>query len=177
MATHSSVLAWRIPGTEEPSGLPSMGSHRVRHDWSDLAAAAAVHSCFLPLPSHLIMISTRVGTVFSHFITGFWHIAWGKAGKQQKYVERCGDQQSRCGNSKSFERLLGRNLYFLPLTHSRLSSCFLFHSSWICGKHSLNQELGYLLRINCKKTQSLLQGLSSSGGNQQLQSSLYTVGT
>ena len=41
MATHSSVLAWRIPGTEEPVGLPSMGSHRVGHDWRDLAAAAA----------------------------------------------------------------------------------------------------------------------------------------
>ena len=41
MATHSSVLAWRIPGTEEPGGLPSMGSHRVGHDWSNLAAAAA----------------------------------------------------------------------------------------------------------------------------------------
>ena len=41
MATHSSVLAWRIPGTGEPVGLPSMGSHRVRHDWSYLAAAAA----------------------------------------------------------------------------------------------------------------------------------------
>ena len=41
MATHSSVLAWRIPGTAEPGGLPSMGSHRVRHDWRDLAAAAA----------------------------------------------------------------------------------------------------------------------------------------
>jgi len=40
MATHSSVLAWRIPGTGEPGGLPSLGSHRVRHDWSDLAAAA-----------------------------------------------------------------------------------------------------------------------------------------
>ena len=39
MATHSSVLAWRTPGTREPGGLPSMGSHRVRHDWSDLAAA------------------------------------------------------------------------------------------------------------------------------------------
>ena len=39
MATHSSVLAWRIPGTGEPGGLPSMGSHRVEHDWSDLAAA------------------------------------------------------------------------------------------------------------------------------------------
>ena len=40
-STHSSVLAWRIPGTREPGGLPSMGSHRVRHDWSDLAAAAS----------------------------------------------------------------------------------------------------------------------------------------
>ena len=41
MATHSSILAWRIPGTGEPGGLPSMGSHRFGHDWSDLAAAAA----------------------------------------------------------------------------------------------------------------------------------------
>ena len=41
MATHSSVLAWRIPGMGEPGGLPSMGSHIVGHDWSDLAAAAA----------------------------------------------------------------------------------------------------------------------------------------
>ena len=39
MATHSSVLAWRIPGNGEPGGLPSMGSHRVGHDWSDLAEA------------------------------------------------------------------------------------------------------------------------------------------
>ena len=39
MATPSSILAWRIPGMEEPGGLPSMGSHRVRRDWSDLATA------------------------------------------------------------------------------------------------------------------------------------------
>ena len=38
MAPHSSVLAWRIPGTGKPGGLPSMGSHRVGHNWSDLAA-------------------------------------------------------------------------------------------------------------------------------------------
>ena len=44
MTTHSSVLAWRIPGTGEPGGLPSMGSHRVGHDWSDLAAAAGISS-------------------------------------------------------------------------------------------------------------------------------------
>ena len=39
MATHSNVLAWRIPGTAEPGKLPSVGSHRVGHDWSDLAVS------------------------------------------------------------------------------------------------------------------------------------------
>ena len=43
MATHSSVLSWRIPGNGEPVGLPSMVSHRVGHDWSNLAAAAAAY--------------------------------------------------------------------------------------------------------------------------------------
>ena len=45
MATHSSVLAWRIPGTGEPGGLPSMRSHRVGHNWSDLAAASWYLGC------------------------------------------------------------------------------------------------------------------------------------
>jgi len=45
METHSSILAWRIPGTGEPGGLLSVGSHRVGHDWSDLAAAAAAAHC------------------------------------------------------------------------------------------------------------------------------------
>ena len=50
MATHSSVLAWRIPGTGEPGGLLSMGSHRVGHDWSDLAVAAITpkRDCCVP---------------------------------------------------------------------------------------------------------------------------------
>ena len=52
MATHSSVLAWRIPGTGEPGGLPSMGSNRVGHDWSDLAAAAALKLQDLPNKYH-----------------------------------------------------------------------------------------------------------------------------
>ena len=43
MATHSSVLAWRIPETGEPGGLPSMWSHRVGHNWSDLAVAAVIN--------------------------------------------------------------------------------------------------------------------------------------
>ena len=47
MATHSSVLAWRVPGTGEPGGLLSMGLHRVGHNWSDLAAAAAYNAEFV----------------------------------------------------------------------------------------------------------------------------------
>ena len=46
MATYSSIVAWRIPGTREPGGLPSMGSHRIAHDWSDLAVAVAMTSWF-----------------------------------------------------------------------------------------------------------------------------------
>ena len=50
MAIQSSILAWRIPGTKEPDGLPSMGSHRVGHDGSDLAAAAAVQGTLKESP-------------------------------------------------------------------------------------------------------------------------------
>ena len=88
MATHSNVLAWRIPGTGVPGGLPSMGSHRVEHDWSDLAAAGQ-RSCLkakpmiscLYFPNSLILfLSTKSQLLFwdpdlisyfvpSHFIT------------------------------------------------------------------------------------------------------------
>ena len=58
MATHSSVLAWRIPGTGEPGGLTSMGSHRVGHDLSDSAAAAFTEQ--LPYARHLAKYLTCV---------------------------------------------------------------------------------------------------------------------
>ena len=54
MVTHSSILAWRIPGTEEPGGLPSMGSQRVGHYWSYLAAAAYIN---------IMQIKTKVFTL------------------------------------------------------------------------------------------------------------------
>ena len=75
MASHSSVIAWRIPESGEPGGLLSMGSHRVGHDWSDLAAAAAAFvipkyfwsgHLFLPLWGWL-------GFFFAHCITGNWN--------------------------------------------------------------------------------------------------------
>ena len=61
IATRSSVLAWRIPGTGEPGGLSSLGSHRVGHDSSDLPAAAAVADRILI--SRYITLPTKVHTV------------------------------------------------------------------------------------------------------------------
>ena len=64
MAPHSSVLAWRIPGTGEPGGLPAMGSQRVRQDWTDLAAAAAaVYSS--------LTFENFSKTVFQDIVEGF----------------------------------------------------------------------------------------------------------
>ena len=69
MATHSSVLAWRIPGTGESGGLPSMGSHRVGHDWSDLAAAAAVQrrAWGQPFPAGRRILSQHSGWSLRNF--------------------------------------------------------------------------------------------------------------
>ena len=75
MATHSSVLAWRIPGTGEPGGLPSMGSHKVRHDWSNLAAAAAVVLIKIYRICSLTFMSSweTAPLFFNHYE---WHKTW-----------------------------------------------------------------------------------------------------
>ena len=61
MATHSSVLAWRIPGTGEPGGLLSTGSHRVGHDWSDLALTYSQKNIF-----KINNKDTWIGNTFAH---------------------------------------------------------------------------------------------------------------
>ena len=69
MGSHSSILAWRIPGKAEPSGLHSMWSHRVGHDWSDLAAAADAFlelSCFFRDPADVGNLIS-VSSAFSKF--------------------------------------------------------------------------------------------------------------
>ena len=77
MATHSSVLAWRIPWTEKPGRLQSMGSHRVGHNWSDLAAAAAGSCPWVPLQKLLLKpqfthwCNGNNKTCFVKFLQGF----------------------------------------------------------------------------------------------------------
>ena len=68
MATHSSVLAWRIPGTGEPDGLPSMGSHRVGHNWSNLAAAAASFYYLFPFLIHPVPLCSPNYLFFFNFL-------------------------------------------------------------------------------------------------------------
>ena len=69
MATHSRVLAWRIPGMGEPGGLPSMGSHRVGHDWSDLATAAATfYKKHLKKNTSAIPLSNMYCAVLNHSV-------------------------------------------------------------------------------------------------------------
>ena len=82
LATHSSVLAWRIPGMEETGGLPSMGSHRVGHDWIDLAAATAAPS-------------TRAGHTPPQFYFEGGALVWFLAGELSSHMP--------CGLAKKFK--------------------------------------------------------------------------
>ena len=68
MATHPSTLAWKIPWMEEPSGLQSMGSWRVGHDWSDLAAAAA--------DSHISIASSKTNSDCLIHVSGIFPIVF-----------------------------------------------------------------------------------------------------
>ena len=75
MATHSSILAWRIPGMEEPRGLPSVGSHRVGHDWSSLAAAADIES---PEYSGAISAHSEIQLIYQICEIAFKHCDWNE---------------------------------------------------------------------------------------------------
>ena len=76
MANHSNILAWRNTGTEEAGGLPSMGLHRVRHNYSDLAAAAAAAE-ISPTPQFKIINSSVLSFLYSPTLTSI-HDYWEK---------------------------------------------------------------------------------------------------
>ena len=88
MATHSSVLAWRILVMGKPHGLPSMESHRVRHDWSNLAAAAAFSSLSYTLPV-LILVYLNYYIIKKHLLFHRWlevFIFFGKHAKLTEFI-------------------------------------------------------------------------------------------
>ena len=91
MATHSSILAWRIPGTGEPGGLPSMGSQRVGHDWSDLAAVAAYvfHSGWINVHSHREAEFLMTGPQDSAEVEPSGATVWLQISQMQTLDSRC----------------------------------------------------------------------------------------
>ena len=111
MATHSSILAWRIPGMAEPGGLLSMGSHRIRHDWSDLAAAAHTNKVMLKILQ--ARLQQYVNYELPYIQAGF------RKGR--------GNQRSNCQHSldhQKSERVPEKHLFLL---------CWLCQSLWLCG--------------------------------------------
>ena len=77
MATHSSVLVWRIPRMREPGRLPSLGSHRVGHDWSDLAAAAAAAAAAAVFLFFLFCtVLPRLFTYYIRFDKPYYKLNW-----------------------------------------------------------------------------------------------------
>ena len=76
MATHSSVLAWRIPGMGKPGGLPSMGSHRVGHDWSDLVAAVAARRSNQSILKEIIPGISLEGMMIKLKLQYFGYLMW-----------------------------------------------------------------------------------------------------
>ena len=136
MATHSRVLAWRIPETEEPGGLPSMGSHRVGHDWSDLAAAAAdsiLKSRDITLPAKVHLVKAMVFPVVMYGCES-WTI-----------------KKAEHWRIEAFELWCWRRLFWVPRTARRSNQSILKEISPKCSLEGLMLKLkfqyfGHLMR-------------------------------
>ena len=141
MATHSSVLAWRIPGTGEPGGLPSMGSHRVGHDWSDLAAAPEslrgkwdrvdpVTLCCSPAMLVALLQQQNTKKLYGakiNCVEGRWGKFWTKDTKRAKNL------YYHFWRARSKNRVLGaKEGYVWPL-HTRPSWGWANHLSHLSG--------------------------------------------
>ena len=147
MATHSNVLVWRIPGAAEPDMLPSVGSHRVRHDWSDLAAAADSI-----LKSRDITLSTKVRLVKA---VVFPVVMYGCESWTIKKAERWGIDP--------FELWCWRRLLRVPWTARRSSQSILKDISPGCSLEGLMLKLklqyfGHLMRRADSFAKTLMLG-------------------
>ena len=108
MATHSSVLAWRIPGTGEPGGLPSLGLHRVGHDWSNLAAAVAAYEFICSsLPPSVFHRGFKIKHNRLSFSIGWVQklACWGLRGNSAR--SNCGLKESTLSNQSE---ILGQKM-------------------------------------------------------------------
>ena len=151
MATHSSVLAWRIPGTVEPGGLRSMGLHRVGHDWSDLAVAAAAAGETTWIWSWADM-KYWLPEMTREKLQQEWLMArdshtWTMLRKKEKKVKVWMRLESK--NNNNIQRYLFSCTSFLLVQYSFLQPIFFFFGKWkatktVITRLSLSWELVYL---------------------------------
>ena len=146
--THSSVLAWRIPWMGEPGGLPSMGSHRVRHDWSNLAAAAACQiewqTLFSWSPKSLQMVTAAMKLKDAASLEERYDKPRQHVKKQKHYFANKGPskqsygfsgchvwmweldhKEAECGRADAFELWCWRRLLRVPRTARRSNQSIL----------------------------------------------------
>ena len=116
MATHSSVLAWRIPGAAEPGGLPSMGSQRIGHDWSNLAAAAGKYLHHLSGVLKTSSSHSGYSVIFSSFFLSYMiyynRIYWDIQSTHLLIIYLQGILSYVMGNSKMYKTGLLKNIIY-----------------------------------------------------------------
>ena len=148
MATHSSTLAWKIPWAEEPGGLPSMGSHRVGHDWSDLAAAAMSQivmseNCLMassistPTPFETFEFQQGIPILSSrtHSAHSLWRWDAGMvAGEGQSWAGQWNFRFSSC----NYEMLFPLTLSSALPSHKRMQPGFLMEGKSCIDKMSFH---------------------------------------
>ena len=138
MATHSNVLAWRIPWTEKPGRLQSMGSHRVGHNWSDLAAASNMNST-LTLPGYILLLhpstlqpdqkwEERAG-VNIHDLMHYYTVKFNNF-QADIILEQCTEAQQSLRSPVFSSRWPLWVAWLIRSVHSKAHSCSVFHGSW-----------------------------------------------
>ena len=131
MATHSSVLAWRITGMEVPGGLPSMGSHRVGHDWHDLAAAAAYASKVM-----LKILQARLQQYVNHEIPDVQAAFRKGRGTRDQIANICWIIKK----AREFQK----NIYFCFIDYAKAFDCVDYNKLW-----KILQEMGIPDHLTC----------------------------
>ena len=168
MATHSSVLAWRISGTGEPGGLPSMGSHRVEHDWSDSSSSSSLLIRSAPIPSLFSGHISPENGLWTRFLRGWLVCAylWSYVCRQK---EGSGAQRLRTAPTLAFSKFIKENAlgsFLVPgqsawdtfvyhrntlsskMQQSALESLSLRRNLGNCPKLDATEDLNYLKLVN-----------------------------
>ena len=166
MATHSSVLAWWIPGMGEPGALPSIGLHRVGHNWSDLEAAAAASILKIrdiTLPTKVCPVKAMVFPVVMYGCES-WTI-----------------KKSECRRTDAFELWFWRRLLRVPWTARRCNQSILKE---ISPEYSLEglmlklklQYLGHMIQRADSFEKTLMLGKIESGRRRRWQRIIWLDG-